>query len=215
MEKSKNTTPQVGQIYLNTYSEPFEITGYSEYEKMYWCQNLNTGTRWGTGVGPFERGTYKILKPKKKLVIKELGKQIIDAENYIVCLENEIAELKSKINTAEPQRTQSKDKDTKVQSKKIADLLGLIYSKIPTNVSINNAVDIYNSFMSGSIELFDTEGKKLNPKDYLDKKTGLPIKITQITAWHFIHNPDSRIKIENFRTSHFLNTKFDGNEQKH
>jgi len=117
MKKSeKIVKPQVGQIWLAS-NTPFEITGYFDEGKMVWCQNLNSGIRWGEGLGNFERGDYKRLKPKKKIVIKELGKQLIDAENYIVCLENEMSELKAKLNT-EPQRTQSEHEDTKAQSEK-------------------------------------------------------------------------------------------------
>ena len=202
MKNSENIKPEVGQIWL-AGNTPFEITGYSDEGKMVWCQNLNSGTRWGEGLGNFERGDYKRLKPKKKIVIKELGKQLIDAEDYIVCLENKIAELKSKLNT-EPQRTQSEHKDNDTQRKKIEQLIVDIYSK---GYYCEETVEIFNLFIEEKLIITDTKtGEKYKPEDYL--LNGLPMKITNTIVWQIINNPKNRsytdqIRYENTRNKIF------------
>lgn len=73
-------------------------------------------------------------------------------------------------------------------------LLGIaILPNKPFNTSVH---EMYNSFVTGELDVYDPEtGEALNPDDYVDKK-GDPLELSESTIANYLNKPQNKVLIE-------------------
>ncbi len=79
-------------------------------------------------------------------------------------------------------------------------ILGL--AVLPNKPFNTNIAEMYNMFVCGELEVFSPKtGELMNPDDFVDKKTGEPMALSESTIANYLNKPNNRAFIANKLTS--------------
>lgn len=79
-------------------------------------------------------------------------------------------------------------------------ILGL--AVLPNKPYNTNIAEMYNMFVCGELDVYDPKtGELMNPNDFVDKKTGEPLELSESTINNYLNKPKNRVLVEHALSS--------------
>ncbi|WP_158611133.1 hypothetical protein [Prevotella sp. OH937_COT-195] len=79
-------------------------------------------------------------------------------------------------------------------------ILGL--AVLPNKPYNTNIAEMYNMFVCGELDVYDPKtGELMNPDDFVDKKTGEPLELSESTINNYLNKPKNRVLVEHALSS--------------
>lgn len=79
-------------------------------------------------------------------------------------------------------------------------ILGL--AVLPNKPYNTNIAEMYNMFVCGELDVYDPKtGELMNPDDFVDKKTGEPMELSESTINNYLNKPKNRVLVEHALSS--------------
>lgn len=79
-------------------------------------------------------------------------------------------------------------------------ILGL--AVLPNKPYNTNIAEMYNMFVCGELDVYDPKtGELMNPDDFVDRKTGEPLELSESTINNYLNKPKNRVLVEHALSS--------------
>jgi len=79
-------------------------------------------------------------------------------------------------------------------------ILGLAI--LPNKPYNTNIAEMYNMFVCGELDVYDPKtGELMNPEDFVDRKTGDPLELSESTINNYLNKPKNRVLVEHALSS--------------
>ena len=79
-------------------------------------------------------------------------------------------------------------------------ILGLAI--LPNKPYNTNIAEMYNMFVCGELDVYDPKtGELMNPEDFVDRKTGEPLELSESTINNYLNKPKNRVLVEHALSS--------------
>ena len=79
-------------------------------------------------------------------------------------------------------------------------ILGL--AVLPNKPYNTNIAEMYNMFVCGELDVYDPKtGELMDPDDFVDKKTGEPLELSESTINNYLNKPKNRVLVEHALSS--------------
>lgn len=79
-------------------------------------------------------------------------------------------------------------------------ILGLAI--LPNKPYNTNIAEMYNMFVCGDLDVYDPKtGELMNPEDFVDRKTGEPLELSESTINNYLNKPKNRVLVEHALSS--------------